>query len=229
MLFNGKSPKEILATDVRGPFKQLGLESHLAIQRRNGLQAMVERVRNLASAIESGGPAPSQPGATDVPSESHDHGATSADSSHQQSKSNNQPSVVASVDRSDVNRHAENLKAVTLDVEAIRAQFPALHQTDSQGRNIVYLDTASSSQKPHAVIDKEREVYEQYYANAYRGVYRFGDRISRELEQVREKVATFVGAKSTDEIFFTSGTTMGLNLVANAGDASSCARAMRSC
>ncbi len=66
------------------------------------------------------------------------------------------------------------------------------------------------------VIDKEREVYENYYANAYRGVYRFGDRVSRELELVREKVASFIGAASPEEIFFSSGTTMGMNLVANA-------------
>ncbi|MGE0374341.1 MAG: aminotransferase class V-fold PLP-dependent enzyme, partial [Planctomycetaceae bacterium] len=57
---------------------------------------------------------------------------------------------------------------------------------------------------------------EEYYANAYRGVYRFGDRDSRELEDSRERIRRFIGADSTDEIIFTSGTTAGINLVANA-------------
>ncbi len=82
--------------------------------------------------------------------------------------------------------------------------------------SVIYLDSASSAQKPQVVIDKEREVYEQYYANAYRGVYRYGDRISRELEEAREQVRRFVGAEMPEEIIFTSGTTMSINLVAQA-------------
>ena len=198
LLFNGKSPKEILATDVRVPFKKLGLESHLAIQRRNGLQAMVERVRNLAAAIDSGS---SQASSQDSARESSGPSAPST------------PKAVTSLAAPSI---ASNHAHVALDIDKVRAQFPILQQTNHQGKPIVYLDSASSSQKPQVVIDKEREVYEQYYANAYRGVYRFGDRISRELEQVREKVAGFIGAETSDEIFFTSGTTMGLNLVANA-------------
>ncbi len=196
LLFNGKSPKEILETDVRAPFKKLGLESHLAIQRRNGLQAMVERVRNLAKAIDSGSTAPS--------AKAVGNGQASTP-----------PPALRAVSDLTTASTAQPTGGL-IDVEAVRAQFPALAQHDSQGRPIIYLDSASSSQKPQVVIDKEREVYEQYYANAYRGVYRFGDRISRELEQVREKLANFLGAKSSDEIFFTSGATMGLNLVANA-------------
>ncbi len=209
LLFNGKSPQEILETDVRVPFKKLGLESHLAIQRRNGLQAMVERVRSLAQAIQSG-------------SSDTTHHADDAQSQAASAES----SATAAVPPTDRLRGVSQVAAspqaratnhaVSFDVEKVRAQFPALQQVDRQGHRIVYLDSASSSQKPQAVIDKECEVYEQYYANAYRGVYRFGDRVSRELEQVREKAANFLGAKSSDEIFFTSGTTMGLNLVANA-------------
>ncbi len=200
LLFNGKSPTEILAMDVRGPFKQLGLESHLAIQRRNGLQAMVQRVRGLAQAIVDGvasTPAASEPTSSPAPE-----------------------SILRAVMTNVVATETEHTIA-PLDIDKVRAQFPILHQTNSQGQPIVYLDSASSSQKPQVVIDKEREVYEQYYANAYRGVYRFGDRVSRELEQVREKIAGFIGAQSSDEIIFTSGATMGLNLVANAWDASS--------
>ncbi|MCA9025801.1 MAG: SufS family cysteine desulfurase [Planctomycetaceae bacterium] len=103
-----------------------------------------------------------------------------------------------------------------LDIEAVRAQFPALHHKLEGGVPVTFLDSASSAQKPQCVIDKEREVYEQYYANAYRGVYRYGDRVSRELEHSREQIRQFIGAASTDEVVFTSGTTAGINLVANA-------------
>jgi cysteine desulfurase / selenocysteine lyase len=100
--------------------------------------------------------------------------------------------------------------------DAIRAEFPVLHQPLPNGAPLVYLDSAASAQKPQCVIDKEVEVYTQYYANAYRGDYQFGVRIDEELEAVRAKVRDFIGAEHSEEIIFTSGTTMGVNLVANA-------------
>jgi len=103
-----------------------------------------------------------------------------------------------------------------LDVAAVRAEFPVLDTTLPNGAPLVFLDSAASVQKPRCVIDKEVEVYTQYYANAYRGDYQFGVRIDEELEAVRAKVRDFIGAGSTEEIIFTSGTTMGVNLVANA-------------
>jgi cysteine desulfurase/selenocysteine lyase len=102
------------------------------------------------------------------------------------------------------------------DVTAVRAEFPVLDTTLPNGAPLVFLDSAASAQKPQCVIDKEVEVYTQYYANAYRGDYQFGVRIDEELEAVRTKVRDFIGAGSTEEIIFTSGTTMGVNLVANA-------------
>ncbi len=66
------------------------------------------------------------------------------------------------------------------------------------------------------MLDKEREVYEQYYANAYRGVYSFGERVSQELDAARAKIGRFIGARSADEVIFTSGATMSINLVAQA-------------
>ena len=59
--------------------------------------------------------------------------------------------------------------AKVFDVEAIRRDFPVLHVTLPKGLPVVYLDSAASAQKPQCVIDKEREVYESFYANAYRG------------------------------------------------------------
>jgi len=101
-------------------------------------------------------------------------------------------------------------------VESIREQFPILQQPDSHGRDIVYLDNGASTQKPRCVIDKEVEVYTKYYANAYRGVYEFGQRIDDEVELSRESVRGLIGAASKEEIIFTAGTTMSLNLLAYA-------------
>ncbi len=100
-------------------------------------------------------------------------------------------------------------------IEAVRRDFPILQKPLPKGFPVVYLDSGASAQKPQCVIDKEREVYENYYANAYRGVYRFGARVDEELEDAREKVQQFIHAQHSDEIVFTSGSTMSLNLVAS--------------
>ncbi|WP_166825653.1 aminotransferase class V-fold PLP-dependent enzyme [Thalassoroseus pseudoceratinae] len=105
--------------------------------------------------------------------------------------------------------------SVSFDVEAIRAEFPILGKPLPKGRPLVYLDNASTTQKPRCVVDKEREVQENYYANAYRGVYKFGAMVDDELESTREKIRKFIGAAEVEEIVYTSGTTMGINLVAN--------------
>ncbi|MCH2210628.1 MAG: SufS family cysteine desulfurase [Fuerstiella sp.] len=99
------------------------------------------------------------------------------------------------------------------DAESVRSQFPVLNRELKQGRP-VFLDSAASAQKPCAVIAKEREVEEQYFANAYRGRYSFGARIDQELEASRKKIASFIGAASGSQIAFTAGTTLGLNQVA---------------
>lgn len=104
---------------------------------------------------------------------------------------------------------------IKLDVEAVRAEFPILGKPLSKGRRLAFLDSAASAQKPQVVIDKEREVYENYFANAYRGVYQFGARVDEELEACRESVRALLNADSAEEIIFTSGTTMAINLVAN--------------
>ncbi|PHQ33258.1 aminotransferase class V-fold PLP-dependent enzyme [Rhodopirellula bahusiensis] len=104
---------------------------------------------------------------------------------------------------------------IPLDIEAVRGDFPILQKPLPKGLPLVYLDSGASAQKPQCVIDKEREVYENYYANAYRGVYRFGAIVDEELEGAREKVRQFIRAEHSDEIVFTSGCTMSLNLVAS--------------
>ena len=99
-------------------------------------------------------------------------------------------------------------------IEHIRSQFPILARPLAKGVRLAYLDTGASAQKPQCVIDKESEIYETCYANAYRGVYRFGAIIDEQLEATRARVASFIGAESADEVIFTGGSTMSLNLVA---------------
>jgi len=101
------------------------------------------------------------------------------------------------------------------DVETIRRDFPILAQRLAHDRPLVYLDTAATAQKPRLVIDKLLECLEQYNSNVHRGIHQLGDRMTIELENAREIVQQFINAKEVDEIVFTSGTTMSLNLVAH--------------
>jgi cysteine desulfurase/selenocysteine lyase len=103
---------------------------------------------------------------------------------------------------------------VDFDVARIRRDFPILARRLAGDRPLIYLDTAASAQKPLAVIDKIVECYTQYNANVHRGIHQLGDRMTVELESAREKIQRFVGAAHPEEILFTSGTTMSLNLVA---------------
>jgi cysteine desulfurase / selenocysteine lyase len=101
------------------------------------------------------------------------------------------------------------------DVEAIRKDFPILSRTVRDGRPLVYLDSAATSQKPVAVLDAEREFYELHNAAAHRGAHQLAEEATEAYEAARATVARFIGAR-LDEVVFTKGTTEGLNLVAYA-------------
>jgi cysteine desulfurase / selenocysteine lyase len=101
----------------------------------------------------------------------------------------------------------------TLDVAAIRKDFPIL-STSVHGKPLVYLDNAASAQKPRAVIDAERRVYEEAYANVHRGVHSLSMRATDLYEAARAKVQKLLNAASHKEIVFTRGTTEAINLVA---------------
>ncbi len=105
---------------------------------------------------------------------------------------------------------------ISLSIDSATEQFPILQRALRSGRRPIFLDSGASAQKPQSVIDKEREVQEEYYANAFRGRYEFGQRVDDGIESTRQAVANFIGADRPDEIVFTSGTTMSINLVASA-------------
>jgi len=102
-----------------------------------------------------------------------------------------------------------------LDVEAIRKDFPILSET-VYGKPLTFLDTAASAQKPRVVIDAEKELYEHYYANIHRGVYKFSQDATEAYEATRETVKDFIGAAKSKECIFVRGATEGINLVAQA-------------
>ena len=95
----------------------------------------------------------------------------------------------------------------------IVADFPILAKPTSRGRRLVYLDSASSSQKPRAVIDALVHYYENDNANIHRGVYELAARATDAFEAARAKVARFVNAADTAEIVWTRNTTEAINLV----------------
>ena len=99
------------------------------------------------------------------------------------------------------------------DVRLARRDFP-IFQQEMNGQPLVYLDTASSAQKPQSVIDKMKHVMEGYYANIHRGLYEFSQITTSEYEAVRAKVAAFIHAPSEDNIVFTRNATEAINLVA---------------
>lgn len=102
---------------------------------------------------------------------------------------------------------------MTLQPDLLRADFPLLGRT-MNGRPLVYLDSAATSQKPRVVLDAIRRHYEHHNANARRGIYRLAEEATEALESARETVRAFLGAASSSEIVFTRGTTDSINLVA---------------
>lgn len=100
-----------------------------------------------------------------------------------------------------------------MNVKELRQLFPILDQ-QVNGKPLVYLDSAATSQKPLPVIEAIDNYYRQYNSNVHRGVHTLGTKATDAYEGAREKVRRFIGAASTEEIIFTRGTTTAINLVA---------------
>jgi len=102
-----------------------------------------------------------------------------------------------------------------VDWKAIREDFPILRE-QAHGHRLIYFDNAATSQKPRVVIDALRHYYEHENANVHRGLHELSSRATDAYERSRQRVATYLGAASAEEIVFTRGTTESINLVAQA-------------
>jgi cysteine desulfurase/selenocysteine lyase len=111
---------------------------------------------------------------------------------------------------------AEVIRAASpprLDVAALRSDFPILAERVN-GKPLVYLDNAATTQKPASVIDALDAYYRHDNANVHRGVHTLSQRATDDYEAARARIARFIGGVATEEVIYTSGTTGGLNLVA---------------
>ncbi|WP_165984533.1 cysteine desulfurase [Streptomyces sp. YIM 98790] len=102
-----------------------------------------------------------------------------------------------------------------LDTEAIRKDFPVLDRVLHDGKKLVYLDNAATSQKPRQVLDALQQYYELHNANVHRGIHVLAEEATALYEGARDKVAAFINAPSRDEVIFTKNASESLNLVAN--------------
>ena len=98
------------------------------------------------------------------------------------------------------------------DVQEIRSQFSILNQKVN-GKPLVYLDNAATSQKPNSVVEVWSKYYNELNANVHRGIHTLSQLATEEMELSRRKVQKFINAKHDFEIIFTKGTTEGLNLI----------------
>ena len=111
---------------------------------------------------------------------------------------------------------AEVIRAASpprLDVAALRRDFPILTERVN-GKPLVYLDNAATTQKPASVIDALVAYYRHGNANVHRGVHTLSQRATDDYEAARARIARFIGGVAIEEVIYTSGTTGGLNLVA---------------
>ena len=98
--------------------------------------------------------------------------------------------------------------------DAVRSQFPILNR-EVHGKPLIYLDSAASSQKPQSVLDAMDNVYQHHYANVHRGLHMLSEESTDAYEATRKKVQGLINAPSKDEVVFTSGATMSLNIIAS--------------
>ena len=111
-------------------------------------------------------------------------------------------------------------ETLPLDPQVYRPDFPILATSIHGDKPLIYLDNAATTQRPRAVIDSLVSMYEHHYANVHRGIHWLSDQSTDRFEEARQKVQQFINATTSQEIIFTTGTTMAINLVARSwGDA----------
>jgi cysteine desulfurase/selenocysteine lyase len=114
------------------------------------------------------------------------------------------------------------------DVATLKGDFP-IFEREVNGRRLTYLDSASSSQKPLAVLDAMDDCYRRYYANIHRGVYSIAEESTAAFEDARRKVANFVGAAQPEEIVFVATRPSRSTSLRTRGPGPICAPATWSC
>ena len=101
-----------------------------------------------------------------------------------------------------------------MDIKNIKSEFPIFNQKIN-GKPLVYLDSANSSQKPKAVIDRITKFYETEYSNVGRSVHTLAVKSTNRFEETRDKVKEYINAKHREEIIFTKGATESINFIAS--------------
>jgi len=101
-----------------------------------------------------------------------------------------------------------------MNVLKIKEDFPILERTIHDGKRLVYLDSAATSQKPRSVIQAMDNYYNKHNANVHRGIHLLAEEATQMYELARKKIAVFVGVKDYNQIIFTRNTTESINLIA---------------
>jgi len=108
------------------------------------------------------------------------------------------------------------MQSTQTSFENLRKDFPILKRTVRDNKRLVYLDNASTTQKPNQVIDSITNYYRNYNSNIHRAVYSIAEEATEAYEATRDKIANFINVKDRQEIIFVRGTTEAINLIAYA-------------
>jgi len=108
----------------------------------------------------------------------------------------------------------QELLKQSFQLDKIRKDFPILER-EINGKKLVYLDNGATAQKPKVLLDRLQSYYDQENANIHRGVHTLSQEATSAYEEARSKIQKFINAKHLEEVIFTSGTTDGINLIAN--------------
>ncbi len=112
--------------------------------------------------------------------------------------------------------HTRHTGKPALDPARVRSEFPVLSRFVRDGKPLVYLDNAATSQKPALVIEALDEYYRHYNANVHRAIHHLAEEATTRYEEARTVIGSFIGAENPREVIFTRGTTESINLVAHA-------------
>ena len=108
------------------------------------------------------------------------------------------------------------MQSTQISFENLRKDFPILKRIVRDNKRLIYLDNASTTQKPNQVIDSITDYYKNYNSNIHRAVYSIAEEATEAYEKTRDKIANFINVKDRKEIIFVRGTTEAINLIAYA-------------